>query len=116
MRHAGSNKRCVDWFLAWCMMMFTCNQDDAPQPLDATKATIMQTSRLFLRNLAFTCTEDDLRELFQAHGEVSQVSISAMLSPLSSQWNGSPFVNEGGMTNVKMTNLNRDIRLVLRGC
>ncbi|KAI0656208.1 hypothetical protein C8Q70DRAFT_1012681 [Cubamyces menziesii] len=50
-------------------------EDDAPQPLDATKATIMQTSRLFLRNLAFTCTEDDLRELFQAHGEVSQVHL-----------------------------------------
>jgi RNA recognition motif-containing protein len=40
---------------------------------DPAAATILQTSRLFLRNLTFTCTEDDLMELFKPFGEVSQV-------------------------------------------
>ena len=39
------------------------------------KAAILQTSRLFLRNLAFSCTEDELRELCEAYGTISQVSV-----------------------------------------
>ena len=49
---------------------------------DATKATILQTSRLFIRNLAFTCTEAELLESFQTHGEVSQVSSRSSQSVL----------------------------------
>lgn len=44
---------------------------------DPAKDTIMQTSRLFIRNLAFSCTEAELMELFQPFGEVAQVSILA---------------------------------------
>lgn len=39
------------------------------------KITILQTARLFLRNLAFASSEDELRELFERHGEVTQVSL-----------------------------------------
>jgi multiple RNA-binding domain-containing protein 1 len=42
---------------------------------DSTTKTIMRTSRLFLRNLAFSCTENEIMELFQPFGEVAQVSI-----------------------------------------
>jgi RNA recognition motif-containing protein len=45
------------------------------KPEDPTKETILQTSRLFLRNLAFSCTDTDLLELCRPFGEVSQVSI-----------------------------------------
>jgi multiple RNA-binding domain-containing protein 1 len=36
--------------------------------------TILRTGRLFVRNLTFTCTEEELRGLFQSFGVVSQVS------------------------------------------
>ncbi|ETW79698.1 hypothetical protein HETIRDRAFT_445497 [Heterobasidion irregulare TC 32-1] len=59
--------------------------DDEEQDVDATdvqtevkdlaKETILQTARLFVRNLAFSCTEAELRDLFQPFGEVSQVHI-----------------------------------------
>ncbi|KAG0699594.1 hypothetical protein DFH29DRAFT_935916 [Suillus ampliporus] len=42
---------------------------------DLATKTIMQTSRLFLRNLAFSCTEAEIMELFQPFGEVAQVHI-----------------------------------------
>ncbi|KAI0752041.1 hypothetical protein C8Q74DRAFT_1211476 [Fomes fomentarius] len=51
------------------------NDTSEPVPTDPAKSTILQTSRLFLRNLSFTCTESELTELFQAHGDVSQVHI-----------------------------------------
>jgi multiple RNA-binding domain-containing protein 1 len=35
--------------------------------------TILRTARLFVRNLTFTCTEEELRQLFQPFGMVSQV-------------------------------------------
>ncbi|KAF8630103.1 hypothetical protein AX17_005499 [Amanita inopinata Kibby_2008] len=47
--------------------------DAESPPKDLTKETIMQTSRLFLRNLAFACTESELLELFKPFGEISQV-------------------------------------------
>jgi len=37
--------------------------------------TILRTARLFVRNLTFTCTEEELRQLFQPFGTVSQVHI-----------------------------------------
>ncbi|EIN05691.1 RNA-binding domain-containing protein [Punctularia strigosozonata HHB-11173 SS5] len=50
--------------------------DQAPlEPEDPTRRTILETSRLFLRNLAFTCTEADLEEHFRRFGAISQVHI-----------------------------------------
>lgn len=63
--------------------------EDAPVPeqkeeerSDPTKETILQTARLFVRNLAFACTEDELRELFRPFGEISQVRHYVSLSCL----------------------------------
>ncbi|RDB18321.1 Multiple RNA-binding domain-containing protein 1 [Hypsizygus marmoreus] len=44
-------------------------------PKDPTKETILQTARLFVRNLAFSCTDAELLELFRPFGEISQVHI-----------------------------------------
>ncbi|KJA26549.1 hypothetical protein HYPSUDRAFT_198832 [Hypholoma sublateritium FD-334 SS-4] len=49
------------------------SRDDFPK--DATKDTILKTSRLFVRNLTFSCTEEDLTELFKPFGEISQIHI-----------------------------------------
>ncbi|KAI8992839.1 RNA-binding domain-containing protein [Trametes punicea] len=59
-------------------------------PPDPTKATILQTSRLFVRNLIFMCTEDELRELFQKHGEVLQVHL--VLDPSTKHSKGIAYV------------------------
>ena len=40
---------------------------------DPNEETILCTARLFVRNLTFTCTEAELRPLFQPFGAVSQV-------------------------------------------
>lgn len=40
---------------------------------DPIEETILRTARLFVRNLTFTCTEEELRPLFQPFGAVSQV-------------------------------------------
>ncbi|KAG6889211.1 hypothetical protein C0995_002671 [Termitomyces sp. Mi166 len=45
------------------------------QPKDPTVETILETSRLFVRNLAFSCTDADLVELFRPFGELIQVHI-----------------------------------------
>ncbi|TFK50581.1 hypothetical protein OE88DRAFT_1631205 [Heliocybe sulcata] len=50
-------------------------EPEAEEPKDPNKETILQTSRLFVRNLAFSCTEDELRQLFESYGEVSQVHL-----------------------------------------
>ena len=47
---------------------------------DDTKETILQTSRLFVRNLSFSCTDDELAELFKPFGEISQVSFFVISS------------------------------------
>ncbi|KAI5991208.1 hypothetical protein EDD15DRAFT_2169533 [Pisolithus albus] len=51
--------------------------EDAPQPQeeDRNTATILQTGRLFLRNLAFSCTDVELQEPFQPFGEIDQVHL-----------------------------------------
>ncbi|OJA16508.1 hypothetical protein AZE42_10051, partial [Rhizopogon vesiculosus] len=46
------------------------------EPRDPAKDAIMRTSRLFLRNLAFSCTEAELMEQFHPFGEVGQVRTS----------------------------------------
>lgn len=40
---------------------------------DPTEETILRTARLFVRNLTFACTEEELRSRFQPFGAVSQV-------------------------------------------
>ncbi|KAH9990870.1 hypothetical protein BJV77DRAFT_1060893 [Russula vinacea] len=42
---------------------------------DPTEESILRTARLFVRNLTFTCTEEELRPLFQPFGVVSQIHI-----------------------------------------
>ncbi|RPD76903.1 RNA-binding domain-containing protein [Lentinus tigrinus ALCF2SS1-7] len=64
---------------------------DASEPPDPTKATILQTARLFVRNLAFSCTEDELRELFQPHGDISQVHL--VVDPNTKQPKGLAYVS-----------------------
>ncbi|KAG2041015.1 hypothetical protein BDR03DRAFT_947957, partial [Suillus americanus] len=61
---------------------------------DSTTKTIMQTSRLFLRNLAFSCTETEIMELFQPFGEVAQVHIS--IDHLSKQSKGLAYTSFQG--------------------
>ncbi|KAH7925005.1 RNA-binding domain-containing protein [Leucogyrophana mollusca] len=70
-------------------------QDDTsakaqPEEKDPVKDTIMQTSRLFLRNLAFSCTEAELLELFQPFGDIAQVHLP--LDSLSKQPKGLAYV------------------------
>ncbi|KAH7098273.1 RNA-binding domain-containing protein [Auriculariales sp. MPI-PUGE-AT-0066] len=48
----------------------TLDAEEDPTPTDATS-----TARLFIRNLPYTCTEDELREHFSQQGSVSQVHI-----------------------------------------
>ncbi|KAJ1686055.1 hypothetical protein LUZ63_017445 [Rhynchospora breviuscula] len=43
-------------------------------PSDERKL-VLDTGRLFVRNLPYTSTEDELRELFSQHGDVSQVHL-----------------------------------------
>ncbi|TDL26946.1 RNA-binding domain-containing protein [Rickenella mellea] len=57
---------------------------------DPAKATILQTSRLFLRNLAFACSEDDIRNLFSRYGDLVQVHIA--LDPATKSSKGLAFV------------------------
>ncbi|KAJ7462021.1 hypothetical protein FB451DRAFT_1043900 [Mycena latifolia] len=63
---------------------------EADAPKDPTKETILQTSRLFVRNLAFSCTDSDLLEFFSPFGEISQVHIP--LDPVSKQSKGLAYV------------------------
>lgn len=57
---------------------------------DPTEETILQTSRLFVRNLAFSCTDADLLEFFSPFGEISQVHIP--LDPASKQSKGLAYI------------------------
>ena len=42
--------------------------------MDADEITIRESNRLFLRNLPYKATEEDLREHFAAYGELEEVS------------------------------------------
>ncbi|KAL0952891.1 hypothetical protein HGRIS_007110 [Hohenbuehelia grisea] len=55
-------------------------------PQDSNRETILQTSRLFLRNLAYSCTESDLQEVLHPFGEISQIHIP--LDPKTKQPKG----------------------------
>ena len=62
--------------MEWMKQRMSKNIDDVPveEPKDDTKETILQTSRLFVRNLSFSCTDEELADLFKPFGEISQVS------------------------------------------
>jgi RNA recognition motif-containing protein len=69
-------------------------------PKDDTKETILQTSRLFVRNLSFSCTDEELADLFKPFGEISQVKFLVI----------SLFFPD---IFFKMIKINRDIRLLI---
>ncbi|KAF3328058.1 multiple RNA-binding domain-containing protein 1 [Carex littledalei] len=48
---------------------------DLEDPSDDNRKLVLDTGRLFVRNLPYTTTEDELRELFSQHGDVSQVHV-----------------------------------------
>ena len=73
--------------------------------MDDTKETILQTSRLFVRNLSFSCTDEELADLFKPFGEISQVSFLSFLI-LSGHFSFRP-------KHPKMIKINRDIRLFI---
>lgn len=43
--------------------------------MDPSENTIAENGRIFVRNLAYACTEDDLRELMEKFGPVSEIFI-----------------------------------------
>lgn len=52
---------------------FFSSENEQEEPLG--ESTIMETGRLFIRNLAYTCTEEDLTTLFKKYGPLSEVHI-----------------------------------------
>lgn len=55
------------------------NVDQHPPPIDPTADSMAETSRLFLRNLAYSCSASDLEEAFKPFGELSQVGLTFIL-------------------------------------
>lgn len=58
--------------------------DDKTEPQeeaakDPIKETILQTSRLFVRNLTFSCTQEELEEHFRPFGTITQVRARSTL-------------------------------------
>ncbi|CAJ0931508.1 unnamed protein product, partial [Mesorhabditis belari] len=51
------------------------NPDEVQKEEDAIRDTILETGRLFVRNLPFVTTEDDLRFLFKKYGELADVQV-----------------------------------------
>jgi RNA recognition motif-containing protein len=47
---------------------------DATDPQEVTRQTILSTARLFVRNLTFSCTTEELQEHFGRFGQLDQVS------------------------------------------
>jgi len=58
---------------------------------DPIKATILQTARLFLRNLSYSCTSEELLGLFGSFGSVAQVHIP--LDPKTQTQKGFAYVS-----------------------
>ncbi|KAG8985371.1 Multiple RNA-binding domain-containing protein 1, partial [Tulasnella sp. 427] len=62
---------------------YTHGKHDAEEPpfqpeeveLRRTNEQILATGRLFLRNLTYSCSEDDLRDVFSKYGEIEQIHI-----------------------------------------
>ncbi|KAI0083601.1 hypothetical protein BDY19DRAFT_998446 [Irpex rosettiformis] len=60
-------------------------------------AGILQSGRLFLRNLAFTCTEEEIQELFAPYGQIAQVHIP--LDPATKAPKGMAYVTFADPSN-----------------
>lgn len=52
----------------------TAVSDVSIDPEDNTRQTILSTRRLFVRNLTFSCTNEELTQLFGKYGAIEQVS------------------------------------------
>ncbi|KAF4586102.1 Multiple RNA-binding domain-containing protein 1 [Pleurotus pulmonarius] len=59
-------------------------------PQDIARETILQTGRLFVRNLTFSCTQDEVETLFKPLGDIAQVHIP--LDSLTKQSKGLAYV------------------------
>ncbi|MFH4979342.1 hypothetical protein AB6A40_006051 [Gnathostoma spinigerum] len=51
----------------------SANQKEAERDNEFTRNTVLETGRLFVRNLPYVCTEDDLQFLFKKFGEVADI-------------------------------------------
>ena len=78
-----------------------------PVEKDDTKETILQTSLLFIRNLSFSCTDEELADLFKTLWR----NISGEFLVISLLYQGFFFVQ-----NFQDDKTNRDIRLFHREC
>ncbi|KAF7421208.1 Multiple RNA-binding domain-containing protein 1 [Pleurotus ostreatus] len=59
-------------------------------PHDVARDTILQTGRLFVRNLTFSCTQEEVETLFKPYGDIAQVHIP--LDSLTKQSKGLAYV------------------------
>ncbi|KAI0344215.1 RNA-binding domain-containing protein [Trametopsis cervina] len=69
----------------------------APSQADDNVTMILQTGRLFLRNLAFSCTEEEIQSLFESFGTVAQAHIP--LDPVSKSSKGMAYVTFSDPSN-----------------
>ncbi|OTF74063.1 RNA-binding protein 19-like protein, partial [Euroglyphus maynei] len=81
--------------------------DDKQEP-----EPISESGRIFIRNLSYTCTEDDLRELFEKFGTITELHMpidSYTKKPKDSQnktrWN-TLFVRANAVADIMSKNLN----------
>lgn len=42
---------------------------------DEEEEDVAESGRLFIRNLPYTCTEEDIKELFSKHGELKNIHL-----------------------------------------
>lgn len=47
---------------------------------DEEEEDVAESGRLFIRNLPYTCTEEDIKELFAKHGELKKMSYTYISS------------------------------------
>lgn len=72
----------VDSSILFCLLILIYIRHSQPVEVtldpsnsqEITRQTILSTARLFVRNLTFSCTTEELQELFGRFGELDQVS------------------------------------------
>ncbi|KAJ1910831.1 Multiple RNA-binding domain-containing protein 1 [Tieghemiomyces parasiticus] len=60
-------------------MSTTTGSLDTKAPGYDPKELILETGRLFIRNLSYTCTEEDIRKLFETYGPLSEIHMPITL-------------------------------------